>query len=51
MTQVNEGKSEMMSAEKISILAVITDEQRSKLVDPGKTAFTREALLVDSSIE
>ena len=41
----------MMSAEKVGILAIKTDEQRSKLVNPGETAFTGEALFVDRSIE
>lgn len=51
MTKIDERKSEMMSGEKISILALKTDQQRPKLVDPGETAFTREALFVDGGIE
>lgn len=51
VTQVNERKSEMMSAKKVGILAVKTDEQSSKLIDPSKTTFTGEALLVDGGIE
>jgi len=47
MTQVNECKSEMVSSEKIGILAVIANEQRSELIHPGKTAFTAETLLVN----
>ena len=33
------------------ILAVIADEQRPKLVNPGETAFTGEALFIKGSIE
>jgi hypothetical protein len=35
----------MMSAEKVGILAVETDEQRPKLVNPSETAFTGEATM------
>ncbi len=41
----------MMSSEKVGILALKTDEQRPKLVNPSKTAFTGEALLVDGGVE
>lgn len=51
MAKVNERKSKMMSSEKVGILAVIANEQRSELVNPGKTALTGEALLVDDSIK
>ena len=51
MTQVNESKSEMMSAKKMGILAVIADDQSAKLVDPRKTAFTGEALFIDGGVE
>ena len=51
MTQVNESKSEMMSTEKVGVLTVIANKQRSELIDPGKTALTAETLLVDGGIE
>ena len=51
MTQVNECKSEMMSTEKVGVLAVKANEQRSELIHPGKTALTAETLLVDGGIE
>jgi len=51
MTQVNHGKSEMMPTEKVGIFPIITDQQSPKLVDPGETALTTEALLVDIGIE
>lgn len=51
MSQVNERKSQMMSTEKVGILAVIANEQGSKLVNPSKAAFTGEALLVDRRIK
>ena len=51
MTEVNERKSKMMSAQKVGILAVIANKQRSKLVNPSKATLTAESLLVDRSIE
>lgn len=51
MTQVNERKSEMMSAKKVGVFAVITDEQRSKLVNPSETAFRGETLFVNERVE
>ena len=41
----------MMSTEKVGVFAVITNEQGSELVNPGKTAFTGETLLVDRRVE
>ena len=40
-----------MSAKKVGVLAVITNEQCSEFVNPSKTAFTTETLLVDGGIE
>ena len=51
MAKVNERKNKMMSAKKVGVLTIKTDEQCSKLVHPGKTALTGEALLVDRGIE
>lgn len=51
MAQVNERKNEMVGCQKVGILAIKTNEQCSKLVHPGKTAFTCETLLVNSGIE
>lgn len=48
---MNERKSQMVSTEKVGILAVIANEQGSKLVNPSKAAFTGEALLVDRRIK
>ena len=41
----------MMRTKKVAILAIKTDEQRPKLVNPGETAFAGEPLLVNRSIE
>ncbi len=41
MTQVNKSKGEMMSAEKVGILAVVADEQGSELVNPTKQNCVR----------
>ena len=51
MAQVNERKSKMMSAKKVGVLAVITNEQCSEFVNPSKTALTAETLLVNQGIE
>lgn len=51
MTQVNQSESEMMSAKKIGVLAVKTDQQSPELVYPGETALTGEAAFVDFGIE
>ena len=51
MTKVNERKREMMRTEKVGILAIKADKQRSELIHPGETAFTAEALLVDRRVE
>ena len=47
MTQINESKSQVMRTEKVGVFAVKAKEQRSKLVNPSKTAFTGEAQFVD----
>lgn len=41
----------MMPSKKVSILTVKTDQQSTKLVDPGETAFTGEAMFIHSGIE
>ena len=51
MTQINECKSEMMSAKKVDVLAVKANEQGSEFVHPGKTAFTGETSFVDDCVE
>lgn len=51
MTQVNHGKSDVVTTEKVGILAIKTDQQSAKLVNPGETAFTGKALLVHLGIE
>ena len=51
MAQVNKSKSEMMSAEKVGIFAVVADKQGSELVNPSKTAFAGETEFIDEWIE
>lgn len=40
-----------MSAQKVDIFSVITDQQSAKLVDPGEGTLTSETLVVDVGIE
>src|SRR5215510_3001229 len=51
MTKVDKGKDEMMGRQEIHILTVMTNEQGPEFVNPGKGAFTAEALLVDLGVE
>ncbi len=51
MTQINQGESNVVTTEKVGLLAIKTDQQSPKLVNPSKTAFTGEALLVQLGIE
>ena len=51
MTQINERESEMVSAQKVSIFAVIANEQGTELIDPGKATFRGEALFVNGRVE
>lgn len=51
MTKVNHGEGQVMPAKKVSIFAIIADQQSAKLVNPGKTTLTDEASLVNTSIE
>ena len=51
MTKVDQSKGEMMSAQKVGVLAVIANEQGAELINPGETAFTGETLLVDGRVE
>ena len=51
MTQVNHSKGDVMSAKKVSILAIKADEQSAELVNPGEGAFTDEPLPIKLSVE
>lgn len=51
MTQINERESEMVSAKKVGILAVIANKQGTELIDPSKATFRREALFVNRRVE
>ncbi len=51
VTKVDESKGKMMTGQEIRILKVKTDEERSKLIDPGKRAFTDKAFFVNFWIE
>ena len=51
MTQVDHGECDVMSTQEVGVFPVKTDQQGTKLIDPGKTAFVREALPVDFGIE
>src|ERR1039457_1578023 len=51
MTQVDQGKSEMMTCQEISVLAVKTNQKGTKLVNPGKRTLTDKTVFVDFSVE
>lgn len=51
MAQVNHGIGDVVSTEKIGIFALKAYQQRTKLIDPGKTALVREAMLVNGRVE
>lgn len=51
MTQVDEGKSEMMACQEISRLQVKTNQQGTKLVKPVKGRFDDKAVFVNLGVE
>lgn len=51
MTEVNHSESKVMSAKKVRILPVITDQQSPEFVDPGEGALAGEASLVNVGIK
>ena len=51
MAQVNQGKYEVMTAQEVGIVAVITQSQGTKFIDPGKGSFTGKPLRVDRFVE
>lgn len=51
MAQIDHGKSNEMSAQKVSILAFEPDQQSFEFINPGESAFTGKAPFVDFSIE
>ena len=40
-----------MASQEVRILAIKTDQERTKLVNPGETAFTGEPSFVDLGVE
>ena len=51
MVQVDQCESDVMRTQEVGILAVKADEQGTEFVDPGKTAFTGEAVFIDFDVE
>ncbi len=51
MTQVNHGKSEIMTAQEISGLTIKADQESAKLVNPGKASFATKTPLVNTGVE
>src|SRR5258708_23852077 len=51
MTQVDQGKGEMMACQEIGVLEVKTDQKGTELVNPGERTFTDKTVFVDLSIE
>lgn len=51
MTQINERESEMVRGKKVDVLTVITNQQSTELIHPGKAAFRGEALFVNGQVE
>ena len=51
MSQINQSKSDVMSAQEIVIFAVIAKSQSSKFVNPSETALTAKTTLIDCRIK
>jgi hypothetical protein len=51
MTQVDQSKNDMMSAQEMSIFPVKPDEQGSEFVDPSQAVFTGKAPFVNRCVE
>jgi hypothetical protein len=51
MTQVNHSERDMVSAQEVGVFPVKADEQGTKLIDPGETAFIGKTAFVDLGIE
>jgi len=51
MTQVDQSKSDMMSAQEVGVFTVKSDEQRTEFIDPGKRTFVGKAPFVDLGVE
>ncbi len=51
MTQVDQGKGEMMACQEIGVLEVKTDQKGTELVNPGERPFTDKTVFIDLSIK
>ena len=48
---IDEGKGQEMAAHEIALLDVKADEKSTKFIDPGKSSFAGETVVIDDFIE
>jgi len=51
MTQVNHSERDMVNTQEIGVFPVKADEQGTKPIDPGETAFIGKPSFVDLRVE